>query len=156
MLLTSISLAVAAIPEALPTIIIITLALAARRMFRNHALMQNLSAVETLGAVLADTAFAENLKRAVLKIKVSSEHAEQLSSQLAGLAQLLHLDLTHKQGALQVLLRDTVTAENLRKTLKNIQQGSDGFNQNMEALKHNFLFRRYFKNKETSNKKTKF
>jgi len=88
MLLTSISLAVVAIPEALPTIIIITLALAARRMFRNHALMQNLSAVETLGAVLADTAFAENLKRAVLKIKVSSEHAEQLSSQLAGLAQL--------------------------------------------------------------------
>jgi len=51
MLLTSISLAIAAIPEALPTIIVLSLALSARRMFRLSALVRNLSAVETLGAV---------------------------------------------------------------------------------------------------------
>lgn len=51
MLLTSISLAIAAIPEALPTIIIMSLALAARRMFRQKALVRNLAAIETLGAV---------------------------------------------------------------------------------------------------------
>jgi len=51
MLLTSLSLAVAAIPEALPTIIVMSLAIAARRMFRRYALVRNLSAVETLGEV---------------------------------------------------------------------------------------------------------
>jgi phospholipid/cholesterol/gamma-HCH transport system substrate-binding protein len=59
--------------------------------------------------------------------------------------------MNSSESIIGTLLTDTVFANNLKemiynanKTTSNLEQGSFSFAQNMEALKHNFLFKGYF------------
>jgi phospholipid/cholesterol/gamma-HCH transport system substrate-binding protein len=53
------------------------------------------------------------------------------------------------------LFKDSTIVAKIDSSLDNIQKGTDAFSQNMEALKHNFLFRGYFRKLEKQKKKDK-
>jgi phospholipid/cholesterol/gamma-HCH transport system substrate-binding protein len=52
------------------------------------------------------------------------------------------------EGTVQLVLKDSTFEAEIQQTITNLEAGTDNFNQNMEALKQNFLFRRYFKRLE--------
>lgn len=52
------------------------------------------------------------------------------------------------EGTLQFLSRDTLFVQRLSTSMKHIETGTERFSENMEALKHNFLTRRYFRKLE--------
>jgi phospholipid/cholesterol/gamma-HCH transport system substrate-binding protein len=100
------------------------------------------------GALLTDTTVSADLKQAMLNIKAASQNANDLTLKLNSLVKDMNAEMNSKKGVLNVLLKDSVTAKNLKQSMENVRKGTDGFNQNMEALKHNFLLRGYFKNLE--------
>lgn len=85
MLQSSISLAVAAVPEGLPTVATTTLALGIREMRRNKVLVRTLSAVEALGAVqticLDKTGTLTENKMSVVEILINNQNIQIIENE---------------------------------------------------------------------------
>lgn len=97
------------------------------------------------GTLVSDTLLAADLRAALTNIRRTTEHTQSLSRELDELVSEVNSSLVNGKGTLHLLLKDSIAAGHIRKSLEHIEQGTDGFNQNMEALKHNFLFKGYFK-----------
>jgi phospholipid/cholesterol/gamma-HCH transport system substrate-binding protein len=114
-----------------------------------HVIVSDLkSGKGSAGILLRDTSFANNLNQAVLKMRQLSTNADKLSLQMTTLVSGIQNDLNSGKGAASTILKDTSVVNKLNTSLDNIQRGTDGFNQNMEALKKSFLLRGYFKRQE--------
>ncbi|HRO86028.1 MAG TPA: MlaD family protein [Niabella sp.] len=107
----------------------------------------------SVGELLQDTSFAHNLNAAVQKIQSVGDEAMALTTELKQVVAGIQQDINTGKGTVNSLLKDSLLVVKLNTSLDNIQKGTDGFNQNMEALKHNFLFRGYFKKLEKQKKK---
>lgn len=105
------------------------------------------------GAILTDTLIAQNLNDAVLKIKAVGEEADSLAREINKMVVGIEADINSGKGTANALLKDSATAAKLNGSLDNIQKGTDAFNQNMEALKHSFLFKGYFRKQEKAKQK---
>ncbi len=133
-----------------------------RNSTENAALMMNdLHAViadikdgkGSLGELIRDSSFSRNLNEAVVKITKVGNEADSLANEITRLTSGIKNDINTGKGPVNYLLKDSSMAIKINTSLDNIQKGTEGFNQNMEALKHNFLFRGYFRKLEKKKEK---
>ena len=105
---------------------------------------------ESLAAVLlSDTISANNMKSIIANLEKSSSGIDSVITNLNDVV----LNVKNGDGALNHMVNDTVLVNNIDETVKNIKEGSIRLNENMEALKHNFLFRGYFRKLERQQRK---
>lgn len=102
-----------------------------------------------LALLLDDPEFSEQVRSVVTGLDSSGQDIRRLTRRLDGLA----VSLEAGEGTLGVLLRDSTAARNLQSSLQHLDSGLQKFDQNMEALKHNFLTRGYFRKLERQQKK---
>jgi phospholipid/cholesterol/gamma-HCH transport system substrate-binding protein len=100
------------------------------------------------GTLLRDTVMAASLKSSVSQLKEVADNASLLAKELDSLSMSINRSVEEGPGPVNLVLKDTAVSGNIRRTLENIEKGSAAFNENMEAAKHNFLFRGYFKKQE--------
>lgn len=103
-----------------------------------------------LGIIIKDTAFSHGLTNTIKSIQKIGLKADSLSIKLNNTLSEIDNNITNGKGLANAILKDSQIVIKINNALYNIEKGTDGFNQNMEALKHNILFRGYFKKMEKS------
>jgi phospholipid/cholesterol/gamma-HCH transport system substrate-binding protein len=109
----------------------------------------------SVGALLRDTSFALDLKEVLAKIKEVEIKADSLTAEITRMVAGIQQDVNGGRGPVNALLKDSGMVVKLNASLDNIQKGTSAFNENMEALKHNFLFRGYFRKLQKNQAKEK-
>lgn len=105
-----------------------------------------------IGSILNDTSIIRNLNDAAINVKKVSRETDSIVLNLKGTINGISENINNGKGIIQYLLKDSTIPKNIQLSLENIQKGTDKFNKNMDALKHNFLFRGYFRKLEKQNK----
>jgi phospholipid/cholesterol/gamma-HCH transport system substrate-binding protein len=91
--------------------------------------------------LIKDSAYAVTFNEALQNVAEVGVNAKVMSEDLREVVSKFN----DENNAISVLLADSTFANKLRVTLNNAQSASAKLDQNMEALRHNFLFRGYFR-----------
>ena len=98
----------------------------------------------TIGSLLSDTTMAGRINKMVAGFEQTSSNTETLTRDLNTLIN----KVSSGQGAAGSLLTDKSMTDDLGKTMGNLKESSLKINELLEAAKHNFLFKGYFKKQE--------
>ena len=80
----------------------------------------------------------------IASLSVTAANAAIITNQLAEIM----YNVNHGKGTIGRLIKDSSIASNLNQTIVNLKRSSKGLDENMEAAKHNFLFRGFFRKKK--------
>lgn len=102
-----------------------------------------------IGTLITDTTLSTRLDHTLVKLDVAGDNMAVITGDLTKVSKKMNTN----EGTLGMLIMDTMFVKDLKSAMKNIDQGAGGFNDNMEALKHNIFLRKYFKKKAANEKK---
>lgn len=96
------------------------------------------------GKILTDDTMATDLSVLVENLRLASDTARIA---IDNMSQFMR-DLNMTPGPLGVLARDTVMAQDIKSMISNLDKSTSLLNENLEAMRSNFLFKRFFKKKD--------
>lgn len=99
--------------------------------------------------ILKDSAVANKLKNMVTNLDQSSAEINKVVTNFNATI----LNIKNGKGAINYLANDPKLVHKIDSTMTNINQASYRLNENLEALKHNFFFRGYFRKQEKAKQK---
>lgn len=122
-----------------------TTAAATRTINRLNQIVSSINYEESMaGMIFSDTTNARKLVNIIDNLERSSGEIQEMTGNLNEFSE----EIQHGEGALNYVINDTSFVNKLDATLDNAEEASRKFSENMEALKHNFLFRGYFRRLE--------
>lgn len=114
-----------------------------------NELIATLNNKDNVIGVLKDTTVANKIKAIVGNLERSSDKINKVVNNLNATI----INVKDGKGALNYLSNDPELVRKIDSTMTNINQASFRLNEDLEALKHNFLFRGYFKKQEKAKRK---
>jgi phospholipid/cholesterol/gamma-HCH transport system substrate-binding protein len=79
------------------------------------------------------------------RLRASAKKLDEITATTNSLIHDIQANAQNPKTPVGLLLTDTESAANIKSALKNLETSSKKLDENLEALQHNFLFRRYFK-----------
>ena len=116
-----------------------------------NQLITNLNKKDNVVGVLSDTVVANKIKSITINLEKSSREINKVVENLNATI----LNVKDGKGAINYLSNDPKLVKDIDSTMTNINQASSRLNENLEALKHNFFFKGYFKKQEKAKEKAK-
>lgn len=98
----------------------------------------------SLGALITDTTLSGKINQVIVKLDRVSDTVAFITGDFSNIAKRLE----QGQGSVGVLLKDTTFVHNLNTSINNINKGTIILNEDLEALRHSWPFRKYFRKKE--------
>ena len=100
------------------------------------------------GDLVTDTTIMKNLREATTELRAMAATAQELTNNLKTATE----SVNNKNTPVGVILHDQEFASQLKRTMENLETGTQKLDENMEALQSNFLFRGFFRKKAKAEK----